>query len=691
MDTRKIFVFLSSLFLLLQAPAQSLERDYCYRGFNLVDDDCIFSWYDSNELCLSCFCNASSPVLLNSYKKKINLDSIPQLNESQKYSNNSCSFCSYRSESPIYSGYIHFRYKGDHPFLKRQIEYTDKYSRYQAYWPETSHRAEKISDVAIVLFEDLIDSTALKKVKQQRKLYENFITDSWDFDCLGSVTLPRSLSVSCFRFSDFYRVCKDLVQFSQAYFTEEENALIEDKTDAILDRLCGMFLDMYEESLTLHATEEIQSEMEFIDLLYSPEKDIKVKKGKTDLNEDMNFAREAKINTFKKYDDNPLKIKGSTNPSSSLPDWLMSDYWLYEGIRCNDIFLHSDAINYLTAAIQKDPYNIEAYQERIHAHFEMGNLGLAIEDYNKLKQLGVEKKTFYVDQFGYVVNGGGDQGDYVVNSRPKGMVDYSVGFYVGVAKGGGVAVVEFIPSILSSCKGILHGLWSLACSPVEVSKDLIYTSYELVEFIKENTPRECLELVVPELRELCINWDSLSDYDRGNETGYIIGKYGVDILAPGTALKGVKKYRQLKRLNSMFTVECCVASEAKKVKIIEASSKHAAVRTTVFESIKAGKIVPRNSNVIPHVMQEKHAWNRLLKLSDDKAVDFKKVAVLLEKNKILQQGKKTFLGSFLKENKKVHRYQYIIEIEGNTVEAHFVEYVVEKQSFLSNAWIITRF
>lgn len=686
-----ILFFLSCLLILSPICSYSLERDYMYSGCDLDDgrdpdeedeDGDYIYYYRSNELCYECFnraCNDDFPL---KYRREFNSGFIPPI-VSQKY--NECSSC--YTSNVIYSGYFHFRYKGDYPFLKRQIDYSKKYPQYQAYWPETSHKAEKISDVAVILFEELINSTALKKVKKDRRLLNKFIADSWYFE---TFTHSRSLIATCFRFSDFYQVCRDLVQFSKTHFSEKENALIEDKIDAILDRLCGMFLEIYEESLLLHPTVEIKNEIDFIDLLYCPKRDIKIKKcqiGSIDFNRSKHFARELKIDIFKSYAGKPSHVINSINDSNSLPDWLMADYWLHEGIRLNDLFLHAEAISYLTAAIEKQP-SIEAYQERLHAYFEVGNLSLAIEDYHKLLQLENDQKNILRNQFGYISQKNRYQGIYILNHDLVGMADYAGGFCIGITQGSAIALIEFVPSTWSCCKGILHGLWSFACSPTEVSSDLINASYDLVKFIKENTASECLETIVPELKDLCVKWEILSDYDKGNRIGYIIGKYGIDILAPGASLKGVKKYQQLKRLNSMFTVECCVASEAKKAKIIEASSKHASIRTNVSDLATTGKVIPRNANVIPHVMQERHAWEKLIKISGDKVEDFKKVSVLLEESEIL--SKKHLIESEKFHNGKIIRSDYRNYIEGYEVHATFETCVESNQTFLKDAWVIIK-
>jgi len=60
------------------------------------------------------------------------------------------------------------------------------------------------------------------------------------------------------------------------------------------------------------------------------------------------------------------------------------------------------------------------------------------------------------------------------------------------------------------------------------------------------------QILVPELKELINDWDILPDNKRGHLTGYIIGKYGVDIFVVGTSSKFFNAYRNLKKAN-MFS------------------------------------------------------------------------------------------------------------------------------------------
>lgn len=680
-----VLVIYSTIFPFLSF---SLERDYIYSGAYMeyrypeMDDDGDYRYYYySDELCYSCFQEACFDDFPVAHQKELDVKVIPPTTNSDYYPYNTCNLC---SNPNVYSGYLHFRYKGGYPFLKRQIQYTKKHPKIQAYWPETSYKAEQISEVAVVLFEDLIDSTALKRVTLERNLYDNFITDSWYFTQLRS-TLPISLSACCFRFSDFYRVCNDLVDFSQIYFSEEDTALIVDKTDAILDTLYHLFLDVYQESLSLHPTEEIQSELNFMQLLYGIENSIDLHTDPTTKKKTINkrkYLNKPKENKIQNSHYSNLKIPA--NPE--LPDWLINDYWLQEGIKCNDLFLHLEAIDFLSAVIERDKSNIDAYMERLHAYFEIGQLSLAIEDYKTIKKLNSTKKSLLPNYLSLNLK----NKDYLntVENKTGSLFDYSRGFCAGISRGSSDSIVEFVPSTLSCCKGVLHCLWSFACSPAEVSNDLIIGSYDLVEFLIQSTPKECLEVIVPELKDLFLNWNSFSKYDKGDKIGYVIGKYGIDILAPGTILKGIKKYQQFKRINSLYTVECCALSEAKKATILEASSKHSTTRGILLESVKQGKVVPGNPNVIFHVMQEKHAWDKLVILTGDKPKDFKKVTLLLEEKGILSE--KYLMESEKFCNGKIIRSDYKMTINGHEINAAFETYVESSQTFLKDAWVITR-
>lgn len=68
--------------------------------------------------------------------------------------------------------------------------------------------------------------------------------------------------------------------------------------------------------------------------------------------------------------------------------------------------------------------------------------------------------------------------------------------------------------------------------------------------------------MVSELQELVTNWDALSQKERGELTGYLIGKHGISVFACAGSVKLTKAYNDLKKANNLFTFEMAVVNEA---------------------------------------------------------------------------------------------------------------------------------
>ena len=68
---------------------------------------------------------------------------------------------------------------------------------------------------------------------------------------------------------------------------------------------------------------------------------------------------------------------------------------------------------------------------------------------------------------------------------------------------------------------------------------------------------------------------------------------------------------RVREANQILTFEAMAASEANKEVIVATANEMAALRETVLQASKTGRIVVKTNNVKCHVMQEKHAWDRL--------------------------------------------------------------------------------
>ena len=245
--------------------------------------------------------------------------------------------------------------------------------------------------------------------------------------------------------------------------------------------------------------------------------------------------------------------------------------------------LYADAVLTLTTLINKQPNNKDAYFERANAYFELGDFDLSLTDY---LASGIKPEPVSTDAIE--------------------LTSFSMGLAKGVIEGGMQAGIEFIPSLLSSLQGIGHGLWAFAQDPVQVSAAFIQASQACIHFIKEHTPQETLAILAPELKELIEKWDHFENEKRGEVTGLIIGKYGVDIFAGVGLTKVMKAYRELKRANNLLTFEAMAISERNKSVIMLEAAKKAQARQKILQSgnlkiqpDKQGKHLIDHTNYVP--------------------------------------------------------------------------------------------
>ncbi len=264
---------------------------------------------------------------------------------------------------------------------------------------------------------------------------------------------------------------------------------------------------------------------------------------------------------FEKSLDDVLQLLNAYEDEELL-DQLPPKVCFSKGITESELGLYRDAIQSLSYVIEKDPDHKEAHFERAVAYFEEGAFDLALQDY---LTSGFRPQPVLVSS---------------INLFP-----YSLGLTKGLLKGGGHGAIEFIPSLLSSVHGLGHGLWVFVKDPVNVSIDFVKATRDCVIFIKDHTSKETLVKLVPELGELIEKWDKLEDSEKGEITGYIIGKYGVDIFAGVGVAKGMKLYRNLKKANNMLTFEA-LASSHNTQQVLEEAGKRWALREEVLRNGK---------------------------------------------------------------------------------------------------------
>jgi hypothetical protein len=726
-----IFFILLSSFIFLFTDYSNAEVNQTFSTSNLKNDDLKRNYWDSKyseygdivpycpyHLVRRQMCWENDVI----YDAEVNrlLHLIPLI----EYRCNDC------AQNTIYTGYFdscigryfyHF-----HHYL---TNYCSTHTECHCYWPELSPLAAQINNLAYDLFEDLFFSTVLFK----KSFYENGFCDNaegsrvktedynydpegyddyYDFGCCNTLerffpamhdqdfhhtAVIASFICHSFHYSDYLDVCRDLYSYCKRNYNEEDCIEIKHKMDDLLEKLAPPFLDLYNHCLAKHPNAHIKKErlivLSRLGLFdYSFFKILKLDKSQHfDFKNALDNAlvsnyffnkNEILVNKISSFcpnllNDNQINMDQCDYKKPN-PILLEAEYLLSQGIILNNLLLHKEAIEALTKSIELDSYDKRALLERAAAYFETNQIELALKDYEAIKRLILPPFK---------------DGNHLIFEMeiyvPKNKIDFAEGLLSGIISGGKIGAEDFFPSLYSSIRGLQKAFWGMHLSPIETSKEIIDAAYAVGNFISSKTETECLECVIPELKELSLTWNEIGDKEKGRKIGFIIGKYGIDILIPCIAVKGVNTFKALKYANTMCTLECCAQSKLKQLKILEASSKHAALRETfIIESVKKGKILVKSSNVQYHVMQKKHAWDKLIKLTGMVEEDFRAVVLLLEDNCILSE--KFVLASENFAQGKIIRTDYKKMINGLEVRATFERYVETNQIFLKDAWVSTK-
>jgi len=241
-----------------------------------------------------------------------------------------------------------------------------------------------------------------------------------------------------------------------------------------------------------------------------------------------------------------------------LGDDLISKLYLLQGQVHSEFSLHGEAIVALTKAIRKDPALKDAYFERAASYFELGNFDQAIADYL--------------------------ESGYQRSADPWELVsEMSSGIAIGIVEKGISATLEFLPEVLSSMRGLGNGLWAFSSNPIGASQSFVNAAKLCIEFIRSHSSFEVAQELVPELKELCTNYDVLNDFEKGKLIGQVIGQYGTDIFLCKYSMQAIKAFCELKKANQMMTLEALASSKSSGA-IREEAGKFFAHREEVLKN-----------------------------------------------------------------------------------------------------------
>lgn len=590
----------------------------------------------------------------------------------------------------VYQGYVDFDLQKYCFNLKRHLEYCQENQKCNCYWPERSQQAAQISDLAYLLFRDLILSTSLLELLEDCDAQTEFgITESGFLNLHG---LTISFIAHQLHFIDYYNVCRNIESYSIYKYEESEAAKIKDKLDDILEALYPKCLFLCNSCYKKHPSFNVNEEIRFMKLLVNDISGLEITEVSAtsiswfpvprscDFSESVvNFPiTSVEFKSGVAHEEKNKILGGYEFNALATIFYPGSDVLLEQGTVLNNLLLYQRAIQVLSQAIQLNPRNRDAYMERATAYFETNQFQLALRDYESAKKL-LTVPPFIAD------------GRYSSMAKtvyvPENKTEFSVGLVSGTLHGAQASAIEFVPSMFTCCRGILNGLWAFVCSPHEVSREMVNSAYAIGEFLSNHSSEECFQCIVPELKELAVSWKELNDHSKGLKIGYIIGKYGVDIFAVPMAFKSVSKIRALKRANTMCTLESCAISQANQAKILEESVRQASLREAIISEAKiSGKILVRSSNTQSHIIQPKHAWDRIIKLTGNTEMDCRSVVILLEENNI-------FLEKYRKNTvvrPEFTRYDHQMEIGGFEVKAIFNKNPESGEIFLNDAWVVTK-
>jgi hypothetical protein len=141
----------------------------------------------------------------------------------------------------------------------------------------------------------------------------------------------------------------------------------------------------------------------------------------------------------------------------------------------------------------------------------------------------------------------------------------------------------FIPSVISTLRGIGNGLWALTKDPVAMSLEFANAAIQCIEYIKSHSTDAIIQDMVPELKELLQTYEQLDDFEKGKLIGHVIGKYGLDIFLAKQGVSFIKSYRELKQANHLMTLEA-LSSSQHNFKILEEAGKRWTLRESVLKN-----------------------------------------------------------------------------------------------------------
>lgn len=229
---------------------------------------------------------------------------------------------------------------------------------------------------------------------------------------------------------------------------------------------------------------------------------------------------------------------------------------------------YDQAIDNFGKALIANPNNPNLYLDRAFAYLKSGEFDHSLNDYSvyqEQKYIQPQKSINFGD-----------------------CVDFSIGASSGLTKG-----------TIESGKQLLSFAGNAIIHPIDTGYEIYEAFSNLAKLVYSQEWKVLKETLAPEVSELINKWETLSYKEKGEGSGYVIGKYGADILLPGAAGKaisqGAKGAKELATIaNSLQNAEKVVVLEA----FAGSAGESSMFSDTLYNLKNAEKAVPYSSEFL---------------------------------------------------------------------------------------------
>ncbi|NGX35647.1 MAG: hypothetical protein K1000chlam1_00477 [Candidatus Anoxychlamydiales bacterium] len=220
---------------------------------------------------------------------------------------------------------------------------------------------------------------------------------------------------------------------------------------------------------------------------------------------------------------------------------------------------YDKAVDSFGKALESTPNNHNIYLDRAFAYLQAGEFDHSLNDYNAYKEN--EQKNYFSQSLDVLK----DSGAFYVGAR------------IGLDKG-----------VIASGKQLLLFATNALAHPIDTSYGIYEAFSSLYKLACSQEWNALGQALVPEVYQLIDEWETLSSKEKGDRSGYILGKLGGDILIPGITAKltskGIKGAKEL-------TVIAKNLQKTEKIIVLEALAESGGSSGTFKEIVHSNRVL----------------------------------------------------------------------------------------------------